>query len=209
MPANGAIRTEAFNAGLNAITQNAGDLGIGAYKTPGYVDPGAYKGAAAPERMAAGDYDRLERNLLASQTAGLDRAKSLDVASTDANLAKRGIWSSGLAERAQGDNNERYAAQYLKAGADAASGRYGLQQADIAGANQFTLADNANRNAYSLNAASTLNSFNKDTADKQYTAQWQPLNFLKDLWGGTAGQVGIGSSDSWNANLSGSYGKMS
>lgn len=155
----GAERTDIFNSGQSAI-QN----GMDSFNAPVYQQ-GTYKA------MSDGDYNNLENSIYQSRTAGLDRAKSLDSQRIDSDLAKRGIWSSGLAQAAQGDNNERYATNYLQAGSDAATQRYQAQQADLAGANAFDAAER----------------------DKQYQSKWQPLNYLSNLWGGTSGQNASGS----------------
>ena len=228
----GEERAATFNSGIAAIDNARNNMNVPQYMRPQYTDPGAYQGAdythaaayvdpGAAKQMADGDYSRLERNMLASQTAGLDRQKSLDAIRTDAGLAKRGIWSSGLAERAQGDNNERYAASYLKAGADAATARYGMEQADLgnlnnynlnnaagrnawnttdaAGANAWGQAQNSALNAWNMTNATNKNAFETDQAYKQYQAAWQPISSLGAIWNNTAGTKQT--SDGWKAGI--------
>ena len=230
-PLTAAERQALFQGASSNISNSTMDMPT--YQTVAYVDPGTYQASdyvsaggytdpGAAQQMEGGDYDRLERNVLASRTAGLDRAKQLDAISTDADLSKRGIWSSGLAERAQADNNERYAAQYQQAGAEAATQRYGMQQTDMAntntynmsnaqGRNTWNMADatsqntfNQNqsgaRNSYNLNAANSANTFNSAQAQQQYESAWKPLEYLAGIWDGTAGTKSTASG--WNAGVS-------
>lgn len=164
-----AERAAIYNGGISNITSS-----MEANNTPTYEAP-------VYSSMNNGDYDRLEQNIYGSRTAGIDRAKTLDSQRVDADLAKRGIWSSGLAAAAQGDNNERYAASYLQAGGDAATQRYGMQQQD-------------------LNAK---NAFDAQQAAASYQAAWQPLNYYADLWNKTSGQNSSSSSRGFSMNAAG------
>lgn len=167
-----AERAAIYNGGLNSINASIAQQNTPTYQAPVYSS------------MNNGDYDRMEQNMYDTRTAGIDRAKTLDSQRVDADLAKRGIWSSGLAAAAQGDNNERYATSYLQAGGDAATQRYGMQQQD-------------------LNAKNT---FDAQQAAASYQAAWQPLNYYADLWNKTSGQNSSSSSKSFAINAGGSAG---
>ena len=98
--------------------------GLGSYSNPQTYDPGEAK------TLTGGDYNRLQNDILSGTTAGIDRAKYLDLQNTDSSAAKRGIWSSGLALKAANDVAERYAPQYAQAGANATQQRYALQSGE-------------------------------------------------------------------------------
>lgn len=219
--------------------QNPGNYRtFGDYTSTAFVDPGdasqaTFVDPGQARQMAGGDYARLEQNIANSITAPLDRAKQTDTVKTDADLARRGIWSSGLAVRALDDVNERYAPQYTSAGAQAATQRYGMEQTDLQNLNAYNAAKAAaetqnnqynvgqmnawrqaanqllnsfnqtesasrntwnmnntkNMNDYNLTAAAAANAFNTDQQAKNYTAGWAPLNYLANIWGGTAGNT--------------------
>lgn len=138
-------------------------------------EPLQYEGQTYQE-MGNGDYDRLEQNMYNSATAGLGRQEQLWRDQTDQSLADRGIWSSGVAQRAQGDVTERLAPQYAKAGADAALSRYQLQNANTQARNQF----------------------NQNEANQQWASRWRPLEYTSGLWNGTGGAISNSSGGGWS-----------
>lgn len=167
---------------INAASK--GIMGLGSYTNPKTYDPGEAR------TLTNGDYNKLQSDLLAGNTAGLDRAKSLDLQNTDNAAAKRGIWSSGLALKAANDVSERYAPQYAAAGANATQQRYNLQSGENQAANTYA----ANRSQLLANQAQA-------NAQAQYNAKWAPYNFLKDTYNGTGGTISSGSSSGWNFNI--------
>ena len=168
---------------INAASKKL--MGLGSYDAPQTYDPGAAK------TLTNGDYNKLQSDLLAGNTAGLDRAKSLDLQNTDSAAAKRGIWSSGLAMKAANDVSERYAPQYAAAGANATQQRYNLQSGD-----------NQAANTYAANRSQLMAQQAQANSQNQYNAKWAPYNFLKDTYNGTGGTISNGSSSGWNANFS-------
>jgi len=128
------------------------------------------------ERVSGGDYNKLQGDLLSGYTAAIDRAKSQDSERLDSDLAKRGIWSSGLAVRAQNDLDERYIPQYASAGANATQARYGLQTQELTNVN-------------------ALNSAEKDRA---YQSQWRPADYLAGIWNGTGGVISSSNGGGWS-----------
>ncbi len=152
-----------------------------AYQAPQYSDPGAAK------TLSGGDYDRLEQSILQSRTAPLDRQYALDREMLDESLAKRGIWSSGLAARAQNDLSERYAPAYAQAGGEATAQRYGMQSGEL-----------ANLNNYALQQAGARNAYDMENANRLYQSLWRPADYLAGLWNGTGGSVASSSSFGFN-----------
>lgn len=179
-------RSALYNGALRDISST--NLGVAGYKAPEYTGSGTAK------TLTNGDYEQLQSALQSGYTSGLDYAKGKDLAATESNSAKRGIWSSGLAEQAVNDVNSSYAPQYAKAGADATNTRYNLQNNE----NQAV-------NSYNQTEANKANTFNLTNAESQYTSNWQPLEYLKSLWSGTGGSnsSSSGNSSSWNANMGG------
>lgn len=156
------------------FTQAIGDIGKAqtSMNTPGYTAP-TFQG------LSGGDYNALQDSILKGATSGLDYAKGQDMKNLDNDLAKRGIWSSGLAEQAIGDLNAKYAPQYEKAGADATTSRYNLQSQESNAQNTFNLAN----------------------AQQTNSSQWKPLEFLQGLWNGTGGAISSGGSSGFNFNI--------
>ena len=173
-PLTGPERANIFNWGMDAIAGSSQGI---PYK--GAVSP--YEGytAVAPQTLTGGDYNRLQDDVLSGYTAGIDRAKAIDSERLDADLAKRGIWSSGLAVRAQNDLTERYAPQYTAAGGQATQARYGLQSQELGAANMM----------------------NASEADKVYQSKWRPAEYLAGLWNGTGGAMSSGSGSGWNFSI--------
>jgi hypothetical protein len=139
--------------------RDPGGINLPVYQTPQYQTPGQFQ---------AGGY-----------TAGLDYAKGQDTERLNSDLAKRGIWSSGLAEKAMGDLSAGYAPAYEKAGADQATAQ----------------------NAYNLTGAQNANNFNVTNANNAYQAGWTPLEYLRNLWSGTSGQTSGSSSFGQSLNV--------
>lgn len=150
-----------------------GGINLPVYQTPDYQSPGAYQG------ISNGDYNKLQTDVLSGYTAGLDYDKSKAMSTLNDSLAKRGIWSSGAAVQAENDLNNSYSGAYGKAGADATSNRYSLESAD-------KLAENN----YNQTAAKEANTYNQTNTQNQFSAGYAPLNYLSNLWNGTAGTVG-------------------
>lgn len=193
-PLTAAQRTELFKGGLaniasasDAVVSNGKGgytLNVPSYEAPNYVSAGDAK------TLTDGDYAALQDSLLKGTTAGLDYAKAKDVTNSDANAAKRGIWSSGLAMQAQNDINNAYSSAYEKAGADATSQRYSLQ------ANELN-----NLNNYNQTSAAAENANAMENANRAYNSAWQPANYLRDLYNQTGGTISSGSSSGFNFNI--------
>lgn len=165
--------------------RDPGGINLPVYETPEYQSPGEYKG------IAEGDYQALQDALIKGYTAPLDAAKARDLESYNADAARRGVWSSGLALKGEGDIQEAYAPQYASAGGAATGQRYNLQTADL-----------TSRNAYDLAAANAANAFNQSNVQNRFSAGWAPLNYLSGLWSGTGGQVGGSSTFGQSLNMS-------
>lgn len=133
----------------------------GAAQSAAYTDPGAY------QRLADGDYEALQKALYDGATAGLGLQEQRWRDQADQSASNRGIWSSGMAERLQGDVTERLAPVYQQAGANAVAQRYGLQQADNQGANQYQLARADGSNQFQLANAGRLDNYNLSSAGMQ------------------------------------------
>ncbi|MBW4053984.1 MAG: hypothetical protein HIU83_01005 [Proteobacteria bacterium] len=136
-----------------------GGINLPVYQTPQYQSGGAFQ---------AGGY-----------TQGLDYAKGKDMQALDNNLAKRGLWSSGLALQAANDTNAAYSGAYEKAGADQATAQ----------------------NAYNQAGAQAANNFNVTNANNSYQAGWKPLEYLQGLWNNTGGQTSGSSSFGQSINV--------
>lgn len=160
-----------------------------ALNAPSYEAP-SYVASAAPKTLSGGDYEALQRAELQGNTAGLDYAKSKDLQNFNNSAGAKGIWSSGLALKGEGDIKAGYAPQYEKAGADATAQRYGLQS----GENQAV-------NAFNQQESGARNTFNANNAQQNYNSKWAPLNYLQGMWNGTGGAISNGSSGGFNFNL--------
>lgn len=167
-PLTAEERTEAYNAGMSNINPQYAE-----YEAP---DQQGY------ERLTM-DYDALQGDLTKGYTAGLDYAKNKDTEGVNNDLAKRGVWSSGLSQRALENVNATYAPQYARAGADATNARYGLQMQDLSMYNQGV----ANQNATKM-----------QVADKQYESKWRPADYAAGIWNGTGGVVSSSNSSGWS-----------
>jgi len=159
---------------------------------PQYVAP-TYQSAGTPQQISGGDLQQMQKDMTAGYTAPLDAAKATDITNENSDLAKRGIWSSGLAEQAMGDINKQYAPQYAQAGANATNAAYGLSNSQ-----------NQSVNSLAQQNANSANNFNITNAAQQNASNWAPLNYLQGLWNGTGGQTS--SSNSFSFGLSGGVG---
>lgn len=168
-PLTPAERTAIYNAGITGI--NSGVSGM----------PFSQYSGIAPNTLSGGDYNALQQAIFDSSTAGLDKYSRDRSEALDADLAKRGIWSSGLAVRSQNDLAGELSGSWAKAGADAAAQRYGLQ----------------------ANELQATNAFRADQADKEYQSKWRPLDYLQGLWNGTGGTISSssGGGGGWNFNI--------
>jgi hypothetical protein len=97
------------------------------------------------------------------------RQKEIDAKNVDAQLAKRGLYSSGIAIDAQNDLNERYIPQINAAASEASAQRYGLQSGENQGVNQFVLSNTGMLNEGDFQRAQSENQFNQ-TNDQQENA---------------------------------------
>lgn len=185
-PVGPRFRTKMFEAGLENLSQVMPGFfnADGTFKAPDYVAPtptADFKG------LSGGDYEKLQRDVLAGNTAGLDYAKERDLKSFNDTAAKRGVWSSGLAVQGENDVNHGYVPAYAKAGGDATAMRYALESGDLNNLNQFN---------------TSRDNFNMNNANMKYTSGWAPAQYLADLWKSTNGQNSASKSDSWNASAS-------
>lgn len=128
--------------------------------TGSYV-PAEFTSAGSAKTIGAGDYNKLQQALITARTAPLALRQREDESKANESLAKRGIWSSGIAERDLNDIREGYSAQEQAAINEAIAQRYGLQQADYAQANQFALANAQMKNQTALANASNQNAWNQ------------------------------------------------
>lgn len=219
-PLNAAERAEAFQAGLANIASAAPSMFTKTVipAVPGNTNaspwtPGGMRSVAgtperttyelnapkyvAPEytaadlsRMADGDYDRLEREMLMSRTAPLEAAYRKASSGVDDDAARRGVWSSGLAIQGQHDLVDRFAPELRAAAGEAATARYGAQMQDNTQANQSSQFNSAQRNSMEM-----------ENANREYNAAWGPVNYLKDIFNGTGGTVSSGSGGGWNFSI--------
>lgn len=185
-PLSAGERNKIYDAAISRIGNTIASGGIGgqtfaSYQRPDYVDPGR------AAMLSGGDYDALEKSIYDSATAGLSRFENLERERVNQDAADRGIWSSGLAMRAQGDVSERLAAEYARAGADATTQRYNLQAQELAGLNN-----------YNLQSAGAANTFNQGNAASEYESKWRPLDYLAGIYGQANGTVSSGSSSQWS-----------
>lgn len=161
--------------------QSAFTINAPMYESPDFVQLGV------PQTLSGGDYDRLEQSIVNSRWAPLQRYEALDRQRLDEDLNRRGIYTSGVAAEAQNDLSERYLPQYTAAGAEAAAQRYGLQSNE----NQMV-------NALAAQEAAAANAFNLENANRDYSSKWAPLQWLQQLYAGTAGNVGANNQYSQN-----------
>lgn len=132
-----AAATSAGRTATYAPAQYMGNYYYGNRQQPS--TPSTSSSHPAIERLGNADWDRLEQQIVASRTAPLKQYESEARSAADEDLARRGIWSSGIAARNQNDITDSLSKYYTQAGADAATQRYGAQQADINAFNQLNL----------------------------------------------------------------------
>lgn len=250
-PLNAAQRSSLYDAAINKL---GGTLPTGSsayYVSPqdyyanvqyqdthsrSAADPGKFTGSYVPaeftsagsaKTIGAGDYNKLQQALITARTAPLALRQREDESKANESLAKRGIWSSGIAERDLNDIREGYSAQEQAAINEAIAQRYGLQQADYAQANQFALADAQMKNQIALANASNQNAWNQfanqyaqaqdnyanqfnlakasaqqqaalTNAQRQYESAWRPADYYQGVWNGTGGVISSGNSSGWS-----------
>lgn len=199
-PLNAAERSALYETSIKNLAQTSPDYftqstgadgnttyGINApkYSAPSYVDPGT------AQTISNGDYNKLQSDLTDGYTAPLDYAKAKDTQNMNDSMAARGLWSSGLADKAILNNVDAvYAPQYAKAGADATNARYGLQSAE----NQML-------NNYNTQNSGAQNTFNLQNATATDSSNWAPLNYLQGLWNGTGGTISNGSQSNFGFSI--------
>ena len=104
-----------------------------------------------------GDWEALQKSIYDASVAGLGRQEELARANSNQSMSNRGIWSSGIAERAQNDITGQLGAAYEQAGANAANQRYSLQNGDNQAYNQYNLSNQSLGNQYYLGRESNAN----------------------------------------------------
>lgn len=104
-----------------------------------------------------GDWEALQKSIYDASVAGLGRQEELARAASNQSMSNRGIWSSGIAERAQNDITGQLGAAYEQAGANAATQRYNLQNSDNQAYNQYNLSNQSLGNQYYLGRESNAN----------------------------------------------------
>jgi hypothetical protein len=176
-------------------------LNAPSYNSPEYTSP-EYTYQTDPQMLSDGDLSALQQQMTSGYTSGLDYAKGKDTENLNADLAKRGVWSSGIADKAILNQVDAvYAPQYAKAGADATAAADTLQSGQLQQANTLSAQNAQSQNAFNAQNAGTQNTFNLANASAQNSAQWAPLNYLQGIWNGTGGTMGSGSSSGWNMNI--------
>jgi hypothetical protein len=156
-PLTGAQRQDIYNSAMQNLGTDYGSAKAYGYQSPQYrefnPDAQATTGTAADVNMqqaqmydpgaaqtlTGGDYNRLEQQLAQSRLAGLGTQRQLDTEAMNQSLADRGIWSSGIAARAENDLSGKYADIQDRALAEAANQRYALQAQELGNLNQYAL----------------------------------------------------------------------
>lgn len=177
-PLNAQERNDIYQAALSQLGGKMPDTG---YAAPTYADPGT------AQTMSGGDYAALEQNILASRMAPITAAMADERTRTDQSLSDRGLWASGIAEKAQQDVTKNFLPSITQAGADAATQRFGMQASELAGLNQFA-----------LNKTQAQNAFDMENANRRDNSNWRPADYLAGLWNGTGGTIGSSSSSGWS-----------
>lgn len=193
-PLTGPQRSQIYQSALADFAGSAPDLfssnGKGyQVNVPEYEAP-TYSSAGNPLQIAGGDLNALQQQMTSGYTSGLDYSKAKDETRANADLARRGVWSSGIAEKAIQDVDASYAPQYAKAGADATNAAFNLQNSQNQSINQLN-----------QQAANSENTFNLANASAENQSQWAPLNFLQGIWNGTGGAISNGSSGGFSFNI--------
>lgn len=212
-PLTAGERSALYNMGVSSIsgtTDNNIFSGTG-YQSPDFVSGDNTAGFVNPgesNRFNDGDYDALQQSVFDRSTAGLREFETDERGRIDDSLAKRGLYSSGVAERAQLELSDNLGDSWQRAGAEAVSARYGLQQADNRADEQFRLASSGLENqtnqvnaGLGLQTDSLENQFNVNNASAQSDSAWRPLDYLQGLYNQTGGTISSGSSSGWNFGL--------
>lgn len=183
------------------------------YNDPGNAQWASFTDTGDAKTLSGGDYSALENAIYNSRTAGLGRQEQVWRKAADEDLAKRGIYSSGVAARTQNDITERLAPQYQQAAAEAANQRYNLQSNELGQLNQFAqnranqantfqLSDAAQNNQYALARADQGNSFRMADANRldNYGAdQYRQLNAWNQADAASANNFNLTDSQARNA----------
>lgn len=186
-PLSAKHRTNLYESAMSNLTKYAPQyLKNGTFSGPEYTRP-AYQGAGDARTLTGGDYNKLQSDLLQGNVAGLDYAKAQDTSKLNDSLAKRGVWSSGMAQKAINDLDNSYAPAYAQAGANATQQRYNLQSGENQALNQ-----------YGLNSAQMANQFNSAQAQQEYESKWRPADYLAGIWNGTGGTISSGNAGGWS-----------
>jgi hypothetical protein len=130
-------------------------VGQGFYDPGAGVDPGEGSDAVDPgsvNRLAGGDYDRLEQSIIESRLAPLRQFEQRQREALDQSLADRGIYSSGLAVEAQNDLSRELAPTISQAANEAVTTRYGFEQGDNQSANRYQLGRSGMLNEFNLSS---------------------------------------------------------
>lgn len=166
-PLTGPERAQAFNYGISSVQGGLSQL------------PYAQYTETAPRTLSGGDYDRLEQSIVESRTAPILRQYTLAKDRLNEDLASRGIWSSGLATRAEGDLYERTLPVLSAASGEAAAQRYGLQAQELG----------------------RTDAMRGEEASKAYDSKWRPLDYLAGIYNNTGGAISSSKSSGWNFNI--------
>lgn len=130
--------------------------------------------------LSAGDYNALEKSIVASRTAPLDTAWDRARTSINQEAANRGVWDGGIPIQKMMDvYRTDFIPAYQQAGADAATQRYTLQSQENAQANNQNL----------TNAA------------MGYQSKMALPNYLKDIYASTNGTNSSSSSGGFQFSL--------
>lgn len=203
---NGALSdiSSSFPTMVKANGDGSYNLNSPTYQAPTYANAG-YQGAGAAQQIDGGDINKMQAGMTSGYTAGLDYAKQQDVSKENSTLAGRGIWSSGLADKAIQDVNSSYAGQYATAGANATNAAYNLANSQNQGVNTYNTQNAATANTLAQQNANAQNTFNLNNATNTQSSAWAPLTYLEGLWNGTGGQTGSSSSNSSSLGVSAGF----
>lgn len=177
LPILGLSTTNDPTVNMPTGTPDQGGMPFPTWITPTYQSPGQ------AQQLSNGDYNALQTRMLTGYSSGLDSEKAVDKTNKNADLAARGIWSTGLADKAMTDIDRAYAPAYANAGANAANAAASLQ-----------VQQNRDTNTYNTTNAQNANNFNMTNAQNRFTSGWAPLEYLRKLWDGTSGSTSGSSS---------------
>ncbi|MDD2898996.1 MAG: hypothetical protein PHI31_09815 [Desulfuromonadaceae bacterium] len=155
----GPAQQAAFTSAGPASLATGADAG--AFQRAEIIDPGEAL------RLAGGDYDRLEQNLITSRMSPLQQAIARQYEMTDQEMADRGIYASGIGAQSK---NRTFARDYLPqinaATAEAIAQRYGLESGDNNATNGFNLSRASNLTSANLTQSAAENAFNTAAAER-------------------------------------------